>query len=450
MGVCGSRYHNFVPNTEFPGQDQQVYEIMKDTLHLQDHEINKLFHYYCLIDKDLSGEIDMSEMFSYFRLEDNILHRKLFSYFDEDGSGYLNFAEFTCTLWNFLTSKSLGLIFFNMADIIGKGTLTNDELKALMEQVHNITDLEQNKLMWTEFVNVRKGVEIFNFIKVDEIIDFIAANPSLAGPIFIIQTNLRQNVMNTNFWIDQAGARSSDPNLNSSTFPKELRHNVRSINDAADQRARNIRSKKILSKKDKKMEGALLAYNGEQALEEYKMRESKREESVEIAKNNREKREQRRLRMERLDQEEADADTEAIMMERKEKRATMLQSTVDKRGARMSGRRKSIVDTMKDMFTTPKEPKSPSSDSPNGRSTRRKSIVDSMKDIGSFVKKKVKSNGTKKVIELDDGSPSEKPKRRKSVVESLKDMGDYVKKKAKGNSKKKSKKDTVAVAASEY
>ena len=198
------------------------------------------------------------------------------------------------------------------------------------------------------------------------------------------------------------------------------------------------------------MEGALLAYNGEQALEEYKTRESKREESVEIAKNNREKREQRRLRMERLDQDEADADTEAIMMERKEKRATMLQSTVDKRGARMSGRRKSIVDTMKDMFTTPKEPKSPSSDSPNGRSTRRKSIVDSMKDIGSFVKKKVKSNGKKKVTELDDGSPSEKPKRRKSVVESLKDMGDYVKKKAKGNSKKKSKKDTVAVAASEY
>ena len=78
-----------------------------------------------------------------------------------------------------------------------------------MEQVHNITNLEQNKLMWTEFVNIRKGVEIFNFIKVDEIIDFIAANPSLAGPIFIIQTNLRQNVMNTNFWIDQAGARSS-------------------------------------------------------------------------------------------------------------------------------------------------------------------------------------------------------------------------------------------------
>ena len=83
-----------------------------------------------------------------------------------------------------------------------------------MEQVHNITNLEQNKLMWTEFVNIRKGVEIFNFIKVDEIIDFIAANPSLAGPIFIIQTNLRQNVINTNFWIDQAGARSSGRYLN--------------------------------------------------------------------------------------------------------------------------------------------------------------------------------------------------------------------------------------------
>ena len=71
---------------------------------------------------------------------------------------------------------------------------------------NNIAKME-SQLLDTSVEKVK--MEIFNFIKVDEIIDFIAANPSLAGPIFIIQTNLRQNVMNTNFWIDQAGARSS-------------------------------------------------------------------------------------------------------------------------------------------------------------------------------------------------------------------------------------------------
>ena len=50
-------------------KDQQVYEIMKDTLHLQDHEINKLFHYYCLIDKDLSGEVSyLMKLLLYWRV----------------------------------------------------------------------------------------------------------------------------------------------------------------------------------------------------------------------------------------------------------------------------------------------------------------------------------------------------------------------------------------------
>ena len=59
----------------------------------------------------------MEEMLSYFRLELNPLHRKLFQYFDEDGSEQLNFAEFTCTVWNFLTAKKLGMIFFNMVSM---------------------------------------------------------------------------------------------------------------------------------------------------------------------------------------------------------------------------------------------------------------------------------------------------------------------------------------------
>ena len=189
MGICCSRHAKFVPNFEYPGQgryiliilsiylcvadvhallllwwkpisttwpfnafklincwftDQQVYDILLNDLQLSDKQVDLLYHYYCRIDTDMSGEvnnsfidfddndsifhnmknvplvsntslqIDMKEMFQYFHLEDHSLHRKLFSYFDEDESGHLNFAEFACTLWNFLTAKSLGLIFFNM------------------------------------------------------------------------------------------------------------------------------------------------------------------------------------------------------------------------------------------------------------------------------------------------------------------------------------------------
>ena len=56
-------------------------------------------------------------MFQYFHLENHALHRSLFAYFDQDGSGYLNLAEFICTLWDLLTAKNLGLIFFNMVHL---------------------------------------------------------------------------------------------------------------------------------------------------------------------------------------------------------------------------------------------------------------------------------------------------------------------------------------------
>ena len=42
-----------------------------------------------------------------------------------------------------------------------------------------------------------------------EIVDFIKANASLAGPIFIIQTNLREKVIDAKFWVERANHRSS-------------------------------------------------------------------------------------------------------------------------------------------------------------------------------------------------------------------------------------------------
>ena len=149
-------------------------------------------------------KVNMEEMLSFFNLELNDLHRKLFRYFDEDDSGQLNFAEFTCTIWNFLTAKKLGIIFFNMVsmklyeclytmfilftyheecinyddwrvlttifisrliqkqyflqgDLHGNGVLRNKEMKELMQVVHSLKSLEQNKLMNAEYEKMKNG-----------------------------------------------------------------------------------------------------------------------------------------------------------------------------------------------------------------------------------------------------------------------------------------------------
>ena len=58
-------------------------------------------------------------------------------------------------------------------------------------------------------MDVRKSVAKHNHITVEETIEFIQLNASVAAPIFIIQTNLRQKVIGSQFWVDLANYRSS-------------------------------------------------------------------------------------------------------------------------------------------------------------------------------------------------------------------------------------------------
>ena len=95
------------------------------------------------------------------------------------------------------------------ADAFGKGEITNDQLRTLMEDVHRLRNLEEHKLFWSEFTEIRKNAEKYNCIRGHEIVDFIKANASLAGPIFIIQTNLREKVIDAKFWVERANHRSS-------------------------------------------------------------------------------------------------------------------------------------------------------------------------------------------------------------------------------------------------
>ena len=179
--------------------------------------------------------------------------------------------------------------------------------------------------------------------------------------------------------------------------------------------------------KDKKIQRALDIYSGKHAVDEYKRKETKREQVVGFEKKKRDEMERRKQKLEKLEWEEKNAPTE-----RKE---ITVQST-DHRKKRMSGRKKSIVDTMSEYFLTPKD-----ENKSGGRLTRRSSVVDTLKDIGSFVKNKVKRNSKREANPgARDGGSS---KRRKSIVESLKDMGEYVKKKSsKGKKKKVAASDT--------
>ncbi len=94
---CGQSSPQFVPNLDVPGQNQDVYDLFL-SFGLKKKQIDRIYSIFVEIDADSSGQINRSEMYAYFNLDENALNQKIFGFFDADDSGLLNFAEFGVSL----------------------------------------------------------------------------------------------------------------------------------------------------------------------------------------------------------------------------------------------------------------------------------------------------------------------------------------------------------------
>lgn len=86
----------FEPFEGITGQDKTAHDILLKFM--SQDEINCIWTVYCEIDVDQSDSIRDDEFRAFFSMEKEPFNAKLFSCFDADGSGYLNFFEFTCSV----------------------------------------------------------------------------------------------------------------------------------------------------------------------------------------------------------------------------------------------------------------------------------------------------------------------------------------------------------------
>jgi Ca2+-binding EF-hand superfamily protein len=73
-------------------------------------EIAQLYNLFCKADVDLSGTVDMVELLTLLDIERTSFSVRVFSIFDEDKSGLIDFKEFVLAAWNYctLSDSSLG------------------------------------------------------------------------------------------------------------------------------------------------------------------------------------------------------------------------------------------------------------------------------------------------------------------------------------------------------
>ena len=61
-------------------------------------ELEKLWRVFVNVDRDRSGEIDLTEFLDFLRIPRTRFNKRAFKIFDGDGSGEIDFAEFCCAL----------------------------------------------------------------------------------------------------------------------------------------------------------------------------------------------------------------------------------------------------------------------------------------------------------------------------------------------------------------
>lgn len=86
-----------------------------EALQLRKEEISRLYEVFRKADADNSGAIVLLELLNYFDIERTAFSERVFSMFDENKSGAIDFKEFVLALWNYctLSRATLGKLVHN-------------------------------------------------------------------------------------------------------------------------------------------------------------------------------------------------------------------------------------------------------------------------------------------------------------------------------------------------
>ena len=154
-------------------------------------DINILYTAFCRIDANNSGTITAGELLEYFRMNDNYFSRFIFTMFDEDQSGLINFLEFVVSVWNFLTAntKHLGAIMYYLREPSGKLHITHPDCKTILETIHQ-GKTENIKNLTLGLAELRRLYD--TFLSIEDVSNFVMLRPYIVTPLFVFQTKLRK------------------------------------------------------------------------------------------------------------------------------------------------------------------------------------------------------------------------------------------------------------------
>ncbi|DAZ95600.1 TPA: hypothetical protein N0F65_006086 [Lagenidium giganteum] len=188
---------------------------------LDKHQLFDLNVIFSGMDKDGSGEINVSEFFTYLDIPRSRFGEKAFSVMDHDGSGEVDFIEFVLAVWNYCSFSQSSLVryAFDLYDLDGSGEIELAEAKRSILEIwgssweHNANAqkvLQKLETVMQSTTSGRLPVSLFQ--------DFAVRHPVLLFPAFQLQTEIQEKVLGEKFWRKAAKKRGAvnprDLNIN--------------------------------------------------------------------------------------------------------------------------------------------------------------------------------------------------------------------------------------------
>jgi len=246
MGNCLGPKRQFVVNDNITGQGLAAKEIF-DLLQFSKKELDELYGHFCKVDADGGGTIMNLELYFHILKDRSLFLDTVFSCFDDDRSGQLDFLEFVVSLWslNTLSPQSIGGYAFLMCDADGSGDLSLHEITHMFEILYPNGGAQQC------IVDLKNDVAFEGTLNVVEFIGWTQNKLSVMAPLLRLQATLQESFGGSYFWRQLATRRShlEEEYLRHPKCINELRQKVRDVRDRYQELRRLTEKKKVLAVK---------------------------------------------------------------------------------------------------------------------------------------------------------------------------------------------------------
>lgn len=133
MGSQTSRFHIY---EEVP--EVRPYRSTFEALQLTEKDVGRLYKLFRKITGDNNTEVDRNNLLDFLDVDRNPFTLRVFSIFDEDNSGSVDFREFVISAWNYCTlgNTTLALFAFDLYDRDNSGDIGAEEVEMMLRDIY--------------------------------------------------------------------------------------------------------------------------------------------------------------------------------------------------------------------------------------------------------------------------------------------------------------------------